>query len=748
MKLSDIPLPERFLGRLGIPELNPPQVAALGAGLLDGQNMVVAAPTASGKTLIAELAILRAFESGGKAIYLSPLKALASEKYTEFKRKYAELGLKIALSVGDYDTAEDWLGRYDVIITTNEKADSLIRHQASWLKFVTLIVADEIHLMNDPGRGPTLEVVLTRLRQMTGAQMLALSATISNAEQIAEWLDAQLVRSDWRPIPLYRGVIYPNSSDGDEKQFSIEFEKNSCAPKKNSSASRRYDIGGSDTEPAVIEDTVQRGKQMLIFLSTRRYAESSAEKACKDVARFLNADEKERLARIARTVESALPHPTKQCTRLARCVRYGAAFHHAGLIAKQRTAIEDGFRSGAIKVLTATPTLAFGVNLPAWRVLVRDAKRYGAYGMEYIPALEVQQMCGRAGRPAYDSEGEAILLGRSEGEASELAERYIKAEPEPIESKLAVEPVLRMHTLALIATDVTKSRGELLGFFKRTFFGHQCEDFSFIEKKIDKILRDLNKWQFIEKGPNSPLSGSLRADEYNDFKPAWTLGDDIDLRATRLGKRVAELYIDPLSAWTLLQNLAAPADLDRLMAICECAELRPLLRVKKGEWEDYADSASSLSVEVPELWDVNYEEFLAKLKTSLLFEAWMNETHEDAILSRFGMPPGELYNKKLSAEWMLYAAKELARVLERKAAANDWNKLMLRVEHGVRAELLELVQLRGIGRVRARLLWQNKIRTIADVKRVPERTLAEIVGPKIAKSLKAEVIKDRASSVL
>jgi helicase len=733
MKLKDIPLQENFLEKLGISELNPPQVDALKSGLLNGQNLVVAAPTASGKTLIAELAMLRNFSSGGKAVYLSPLKALASEKYTEFKRKYSDLGLKVALSIGDHDTADEWLGRYDVIITTNEKMDSLIRHQASWLKFVTLIVADEIHLMNDPGRGPTLEIVLTRLRQMTSAQMLALSATISNAEQIAEWLGAKLVRSDWRPIPLYRGVVYPNGLDGDEKQFAIEFDG-----KTNSSAGkvkpRRYDIGGSDTEPAIIEDTINRGKQMLMFLSTRRYAESSAEKACKTVARFINKDEKQALASLSREIENALPHPTKQCARLASCVKSGVAFHHAGLIAKQRNAVEEGFRNGLIKILTATPTLAFGVNLPAWRVLIRDAKRYSTYGMDFIPALEVQQMMGRAGRPTYDSEGEAILLGRSEDEADELVDRYIKAEPEPIESKLAVEPVLRMHTLALVATEVARSRSELLEFFKRTFFGHQCEDFGFIEKKLGKILTDLEKWGFLETEEKNVKA-------FAEFKPAWSLGDDAVLRATRLGKRVAELYIDPLSAWTLIQNLKPQTDTENLMAICGCAELQPMLRVRKAEYDEYADIVASLPIKTPEVWDVDYEDFLAALKTAMLLQAWMDEIHEDAILERFGMPPGELYNKKLSAEWMLYAGKELALILGRKPIANAWNKLVLRVQHGVRDELLELVQLRGIGRVRARLLWQNKIKGIADIKRVSEDTLAKIVGAKIAKNLKEEVGK-------
>jgi len=187
-------------------ELRPAQDKAIEAGLLDRKNLLVCTPTASGKTLIAEIAMLQGSYNGiGKAVYIVPLKALAHEKYNEFKNKYKNF--KVALSIGDADSSDSYLEKYDIIITVSEKLDSLIRHNAPWLRNVSTIIIDEIHLLNDPDRGPTLEVVITILRQiLKKAQFIALSATIGNPKELAEWLDANLVIDDWRPIELRRGA--------------------------------------------------------------------------------------------------------------------------------------------------------------------------------------------------------------------------------------------------------------------------------------------------------------------------------------------------------------------------------------------------------------------------------------------------------------------------------------------------------------------------------------------------------------
>jgi len=203
-------IPEQLFSILkkDISKLRPSQEKAIKHGLLKGNNLLVCTPTASGKTLIGEIAILKQIiDKGGKGVYIVPLKALATEKYKDFKERYNKL-IKIGLSIGDLDSSDTGLGKYDLVITTSEKLDSLIRHRAAWIEEIKVIVIDEIHLLNDPSRGPTLEILLTILKQIVKAQVIGLSATIGNPKELAEWLEAELVVDYWRPVRLCKGIYY------------------------------------------------------------------------------------------------------------------------------------------------------------------------------------------------------------------------------------------------------------------------------------------------------------------------------------------------------------------------------------------------------------------------------------------------------------------------------------------------------------------------------------------------------------
>ncbi len=701
MRIENLSLPENIISILkenGIEKLNEPQILALKAGLLDGKNVVVASPTASGKTLVAEIAIARNFLNNKKSVYIVPLKALASEKYNEFREKYGKLGMKIAISVGDPDSNEEWLGNYDLIITSNEKMDSLLRHGARWVREISLVVADEIHMLNDVGRGPTLEIVITRLISMANPQIIALSATIRNAEEISDWLSANIVKSNYRPVKLKHGIYYP---------FELYF------------TNENHEFPEGDSEIVLCKDTLEKGKQALFFTSTRKGSEALSEKLTKTTSKYLTDGEKKRLSKISNDILHALHSPTRQCKRLAQAAKHGIAFHHAGLVAKQRKLIEDAFRDGTIKMLTATPTLSYGVNLPAWRVFVRDAKRYSGYGSAFIPVLEMQQMFGRAGRPKYDTEGEAVIIAKGKHEARELWERYIDGEPEPIYSKLAIESQLRMHLLALIASEVITSKMQAEEFFSKTFFAHQYGDINEVMKKVDKLLAELKAYKFITIG-----SSKFIADE---FIPAFELGSE-ELRATRIGKRVSELYIDPQSANAIIKNLAAKNDIEYMLTINSCAEMRPLPRIKESEAENIEDLLISMNLPAPDVWDIDYEDFLEAFRMSLLLHDWIGEIGEDKLLDKYGMAPGELYNKITNAEWLLYSASELALLLNKNDVATRLRKLQLRVKHGVREELLKLIKVKGIGRVRARLLYKNGIKDTLMLRRASDAQLERILG--------------------
>ena len=213
MHLSDLKtkIPEPFyivLEKTKLDELRPAQEKAINQGLLQRKSLLVCTPTGSGKTLVAELAIVSSIINRvGKGIYIAPLKSLATEKYKQFKQRYGHL-FSITLSIGDMDDPEPYLAEKDLIITTSEKLDSLIRHGAPWLKDVAVVVVDEIHLLNDHSRGPTLEIIITLLRQLLkNIQIIGLSATIGNPQELADWLNAELVMDTWRPVELKKGIL-------------------------------------------------------------------------------------------------------------------------------------------------------------------------------------------------------------------------------------------------------------------------------------------------------------------------------------------------------------------------------------------------------------------------------------------------------------------------------------------------------------------------------------------------------------
>ncbi|MEN3006817.1 MAG: DEAD/DEAH box helicase [Candidatus Methanosuratincola petrocarbonis] len=688
-------------------DLYPPQELALKSGLLEGKNLVLAVPTASGKTLVAEIcAIKHILERRGKVLYLVPLRALASEKLDEFKR-LAKIGIKVVMSSGDYDSLDPELGKYDLIIATNEKADSLFRHSPPWVDRLSLVVADEIHLLGEPSRGPTLESILTRIKYLKmDVQVLALSATINNAEEISGWLGAGLVTSDWRPVPLKEGVFCRGSVtflDGEVRQVPQS--------------------GSGDPVADLAVDAIKSGGQMLVFTGSRNSAVSLAKRLEGPVLRVLKASEKSRLKALSERILS-LGERTKLTEKLAKSVSCGVAFHHAGLTYPQRKAIEDSFRSAHIKCICATPTLAAGVNTPARRVLIYEYRRFEpGVGRVNIPVLEYKQMAGRAGRPRYDKLGEAIVFSRSEEEKDFLMEQYLLAKPEKVWSKLGVAPSLRSQVLATVAMGLARSRGGIIDFFGKSFCAYQYGIDSFKSSILESV-------SFLTD------AGMLKEGKGGE-----------GLEATTLGKRVAELYIDPKSAEIILRALALrrsglPA-MSYLALACHTPDMPKLyVRGKEVEsLESYLESNSDLLLfDVPEE-EFQHEMILSELKTALLLKEWIDEAPEEAIVENFDIGSGDIYAYVESAKWILNAAHELARLMGYRESADPIRRLLVRVENGIREELLPLISLKGIGRVRARALYSAGYRSVEDLKRASVSDLRRIpqIGPETVKSILEQI---------
>ncbi|MEM4728517.1 MAG: DEAD/DEAH box helicase [Thermoplasmata archaeon] len=728
-----------ILKQQGLTTLYPPQAETI-APALAGKSLVLALPTASGKSLVAYLALVKKVLEGGRALYIVPLRALASEKLEDL-RAFEPLGIRVGVSTGDYDSADDYLERYDVIVATSEKADSLLRHRARWLSSLSVIVADEVHLIGDPERGPTLEVLLTRFRQLNPrAQLLALSATIPNSAELARWLGASHYTSDWRPVKLREGVLF----DGE-----VRFIDNT-----------RIEVG-QHSEPtfAMARRVILGGGQCLVFVNSRRSAESMALKARPLVAKLLGSGEREALEAEGVELEAAEVERTTMAERLAGCVRCGVAFHHAGLTPEQRRRVEGAFRSGRVKLLFATPTLAAGINMPARCVVIRDIRRFEpGVGQVFIPVHEIKQMAGRAGRPRYDTEGEAVIVARTETDLRIALDEYLLGEPEPIESKLGVEGVLRVHVLSSIASGFASTMPELLGFFRATLFARQSAEGA-VDIVVERSLEFL-----VEEGLVKRIGEELEATPY--------------------GRRVSELYIDPLSArtirealerardkggWKLSQKAAAgsesannngggaagrggegregtassippPTTLGLLHVAASTPDMRRVgMYLRRGDigWLDQTAALARGGLLIPPPDDPGeYEWYLADLKLACLLQDWIDEKSEEVMTERYDVGPGDIRAKVETARWILYSMRELARLLHL-PFVRELELLQRRVESGVREELLELVRLRGIGRVRARALYNAGLRSLEELAAAEREKLAGIpgIGPKVAEAI-------------
>jgi len=680
MKIASLPIPDTLIRRyeaVGVRDLYPPQAECVEKGMFEGKNLLVAIPTASGKTLVAEMAMHFHIAKGGKCLYIVPLKALASEKFEDFSGK----GVRVGISTGDYDRRDDYLGRNDIIVATSEKVDSLLRNASPWLQDISLLVIDEVHLVDSPDRGPTLEMVITKMRTRNPAmQVIALSATIGNPGSLARWLDAELVTSSWRPVDLRQGVYY---------EGAIHFPSD-IRPVR--SISKYEDLN-------LLMDTIDEGGQCLVFVSSRKNAEAFAKRAAK--ALHLESPE---LAAYSKQLDKLAE--TEQEKALTHCVSSGSAFHHAGLRREARGIVEEGFRKGHIRCISSTPTLAAGLNLPARRVIIRDYRRYTAgEGMVPIPAREYHQMAGRAGRPHLDPYGEAILIGHSSHDAAELFSYYIDAPPEDVNSQCSTERALTTHILSLIASGFVTSLPELQEFMRNTFYFHQ--------KKTDRLL-------------SSVIGRSL---SFLDRAEMVTAHGDY-LSATEYGALVSQLYIDPLSADLIVEHITGAevySDIGLLQVICSTPDMFTLY---VGNRDRHYLERFVLEHD-EELWlDLPYgedETYFRGLKTAMVIYDWSHEIPDATICDRYSIGPGDIYALVESANWLLHATGRLNRMF-RRSFAPSMGEFELCMKHGIKRELIPLVRIRNIGRVRARRLFNNGFTSPEKILAAGEERVIPILG--------------------
>lgn len=381
------------------------QLEAMDAGLLQGKSVLVCSPTGSGKTLIGEMAMLRAVNSGLRGIYLVPLRALAFQIAGNMKKRYEQYNIRIGISTGDFESDASEIVDYDILVTTYERADSLLRHKSAWMKKLGTMVIDEIQNISDRLRGSRLESIIIRMRKLIpDLQIVALSATIGFPEQLADWLNAELVLNNERPVPLFTTVsIRPDKSAG-IKKFAMT--------------------------------TVQRDGQCLIFNRTRSEAENTARNLSEHVARQLRVEETLKIQQMLDSLEYVNVQIPRE---LHHCLSKGVGYHHAGLRSSARNLVEEMFREGLIRIISSTTTLASGMDLPARTVILSDIRRPSDY-RELLPANRIHQMLGRAGRPGMDRRGFGVIIVGSKGQQREVVSRYFESIKDEATGTITLKP--------------------------------------------------------------------------------------------------------------------------------------------------------------------------------------------------------------------------------------------------------------------------------------------------------------------
>ncbi|MBI3303508.1 MAG: DEAD/DEAH box helicase, partial [Deltaproteobacteria bacterium] len=475
------------------------EVAVQRYGLFEGRSLVISSPTSSGKTFVGEMAAMRATFAGKRVLYLTPLRALAEEKYQTFRARYSAYGVKVVVATRDrreFDRDIE-LGDFHLAVLVYEKLSQLLVRHPHLLRSVALVIVDELQMLGDPERGPGLELSLTKLLgSVPRPQLLGLSAVLREAQQVAEWLEADLLFQDERPVELYRGVLlgdrfrykaYNTGEEGEERLAAVDAED----PR--------------DLLFANVKHLVEKGEQVLVFLKGKRDTVQCALALAEMLALPPAQDA---LATLETLEETALK------AQLRTAFAGGVAFHHADLTPDERALVETHYRNGGLRVIACTTTLAFGVNLPASTVFIEAVKwdtdsRTGAALEVPLSWAEYENISGRAGRLGFHDEfGRSILIATNQFQADLLWRGYVMGEQEQFTPAPGQEG-LADRVLNLVASKMCISKDELRAFFGLTYLGFQQRGTpTALLAEAEKALEALVRAQLVSLGEDGRLEAS------------------------------------------------------------------------------------------------------------------------------------------------------------------------------------------------------------------------------------------------
>lgn len=665
-----------------IKDFNPAQKAVIESGYLDDKsNYIISIPTASGKTVLGVLPALKTILNGGKAVYAAPLLSIQNEKVKEFKA-FEEHGI----NVGKHPSSAD------LSVMVFESFDALTRFSWNVLRDVDTLIIDEFHMIGEYSRGPTLEAAITRAKIINPSmRIIALSATLKNIEEIEGWLEGTCVEHDYRPVPLHKEVL-------DAEMFNTK-NKNDVIVK-------------------VVEKAMKDQSQALAFVSTRRFTESLATYVAKKINKKLSKEQKQRFKEVAEKLLDVPKKkgslPTSTCVKLAESVEKGVAFHHAGLFNEQKEIIEDEFRNGNILMITATPSLMYGVNLPSKTVVIRDHTRWTSQGPQPIPVFDYEQMSGRAGRPQYDDVGYSYLIAKTMDEAQNLEEYYVEGEIEQTNSKLVDnKDAIYKQIIAQIASSLSKNLEELTDFFGKTLYGYQMSNNpSMAFFAADSLRYELeNALSFLLQ------NGIIRATPEG-------------LKTTEFGNLIAKSNYAVETAVKIKEYVSDITEIkaeEFIYALAETPDL-PIITFKGRKSKDpVQEKLSECGLFAVDIGNIE--------ATTVSLIEWIDERNEFDIENKYNVYSASTRRSAYEASRLVKFAKNTSEVLGDYSNLKEYDILSARLYYGVKPDIIPLViGVKRLGRKRAR----NLVKIFGtDLSNVSEKELQKIegIGPKLAEKI-------------
>ncbi|WP_209585283.1 DEAD/DEAH box helicase [Methanobacterium aggregans] len=664
-----------------IKELNPAQKAVVDSGYLkEDTNYIIAIPTASGKTLLGVMAALNTVLKGGKAVYAVPLISIQNEKVKEFK-EFEKFGIK----VGKHPSSSD------IAVMVFESFDAVTRFSWNTLREVDLLIIDEFHMIGEYSRGPTIECAITRSRILNpGMRMVALSATLQNMPELSSWMDAHVVQHDYRPVPLYKDVLTTEEMGLKNK---------------------------NDVILKILNTSMEEESQALVFVSTRRFTESLANHISGKIKRKISPEKRKAFKEVADKILDVPKRrgtlPTAVCLKLAECVENGVAFHHAGLFDKQKEIIEDEFRAGNLLMITATPSLMYGVNLPSKNVVIRDYTRWTGQGPQPIPVFDYEQMSGRAGRPGYDDEGYSYLIAKSVDEAFNLKEHYIYGEIETTNSKLIEnKDAVYKQIITQVASTLAKNPQEILQFFNTTFYGFQMSN----NEYLSAFSSDSMEYEVNEALEFLMQNGIIRATPDG-------------LKATDFGMLIAKSNYTVETA-VKLREFARSGDIESSKLLYEISRTPdiPVISFKGRKSKDpVRERLSKAGIFAVDMG-------LSEATAATLME-WLDERSEYEIENAFNVYAASTRRTSYEASLLVKFFRRICEVMGIYTGLDQLDLLSARLYYGVKEDLVPMVlSIKRLGRRRARALVDAFGTDLRYVSR-EELLRIEGIGPKTAESI-------------